>query len=161
MSGGEAELGGFLKAAGQSLGDAQKDLSGTNVPMGVAISEVELEVKATFEPTESGALSLRPVSSSDTQTVGSDTLSTIRVRYVPVAEDEPAASSSPSEGPQRTADDVIAEVRRRPDISSLERGLGELRFTTTFIPHVRRWLVSVIDDQDNTVREAVVHDPPR
>jgi hypothetical protein len=91
MAGGETELSGFLEAAGRSLGEAQRELTGggdavSGVPMTIAISELELEVKATLEQTESGPLGLRPVSSSEAREAGisPEALSTVRVRYVPI-----------------------------------------------------------------------------
>ncbi len=155
---GEAELGGFLEAAGVSLEEAQRGLGGAAVPTTVAIAEVELEVKATIEPTEGEGLSLRPVSSEEAQEIDPEALSTVRVRYVPVADEGPVPTPAGGEEPRRSAEEVIAEVRGHRDVAALARALGELSFHAGFVPSMRRWLVVVSDDQDHTVREVVVPD---
>ena len=57
-----ADLKGFLEAAGRSLADAQGALAGdvADIPAAVAISEAELEVKATMEGAQ-GSVVLQPV----------------------------------------------------------------------------------------------------
>jgi len=158
----EADLTGFLEAAGRSLADAQGALAGevVDVPTAVAISEAELEVRATLQRGAEGAIALQPISSADVAKGGIEPglLSTVRIRYVAVAEDTVVA---PSARPVKTADDVIAEVKGRPDVAKLDEILGGLTFDTVFVPVSRRWLVTAKDPQDRLVREVVVPDEKR
>ena len=114
MSGGEAPLGAFLEATGRSLGDAQRQLGDgkdtAGIPTTMAIDEVELEVKATLEGAGDDEVALRPVSSEEARAgaIAPELLSTLRVRYVAVADD---VSEVPSVPPRRTPEEVIDEVR--------------------------------------------------
>lgn len=146
-----ADAGGFFEAAGRSLGEAQGALAGgTDVPTTVAISEAQLEVKVIVDRREQGL---------DIQPVGSDVLakgaldpglvSTVTLRFVPVAAAEAPAS--------RTGSEVIDEVRKRPDVQRVEKIVGELRYEAQFVPG-RRWVVVARDAEGRTVRETVVAD---
>lgn len=161
MAESEADLRGFLEAAGRSLADAQGALAGelVDVPTAVAIADAELEVKATVAR-EQGELILQPVTSQDARegNIPPELLSTVRVRYVAVTEDTLAA---PSERPTRKPDQVIREVRQREDLVSLDKILGGLTFQATFIPAGNRWLVTARDPDDRLVREIVVADVKR
>jgi hypothetical protein len=89
---GGAELSGFLAAAGRSLGEAQNELlkgapdaegaTAGGAPA-VAISDVEIEVKATIG-NNGEQLELQPVSSKDARggTIDPNALSSLRVRFV-------------------------------------------------------------------------------
>jgi hypothetical protein len=149
-----ADLTGFLEAAGRSLADAQGALSGevVDVPTAVAISEAELEVKATVDRSAAGVI-LQPVSTAAALKGGitPGVLSTLRIRYVAVTEDTVAA-------PSRDAGTVIGEVQKREDVAALDRILGGLRFEAVFVPTSRRWLVTARDPEDRLVREVVVPD---
>ena len=146
-----ADAGGFFEAAGRSLGEAQGALAGgTDVPTTVAISEAQLEVKVIVDRREAGL---------DIQPVGSDVLakgkvdpglvSTVTLRFVPVAAAEAPAAKSGSQ--------VIDEVRKRPDVQRVEKIVGELRYEAQFVPG-RRWVVVARDAEGRVVREAVVSD---
>ena len=155
-------LGGFLEAAGRSLADAQGALAGEqlDVPSSIAIAEAELEVKATVERSAGGALALRTISSADLTKGGiaPGLVSTVRIRYVAVADD---ALAAPSERPARTPGAVIDDVRKRADVASLDRILGGLSFEATFVPKTERWLVTARDAESRVVREVVVVDRGR
>lgn len=157
-----ADLTGFFEAAGRSLADAQGGLPGeiSQIPSVVAIAEAELEVKATIERTATGGVALQPVSSSDARQadISPGLLSTVRVRYVTTTED---TLVGPADGPTRTADKVIEEVRRREDVKVLGTILGGLTFDATFVPPTKRWLVTAKDPEDRLVREIVVPDEKR
>ncbi|MGH2995128.1 MAG: hypothetical protein ACRDN6_12450 [Gaiellaceae bacterium] len=157
-----ADLTGFVEAAGRSLADAQGALAGelVDVPTAVAISEAELEVKATVGNAAGGGVLLQPVS-SETARQGGITpglLSTIRIRYVAVVED---TLVPPSERPTRTPDKVIDDVKGREDVAALDKILGGLAYEATFVPHTRRWLVTARDSDARLVREVVVADEKR
>jgi len=156
-----ADLTGFLAAAGGSLADAQGTLTGdlADVPSAVAISEAELEVKATLESGAGGAIALQPVSSEDLSTgkIDSAALSTVRIRYVAVTDAAPVSSPTP----KRSADDVIGTVKAREDIAALDNILGGLRFEAQFVPVSRNWLVTATDPDGRPVRNVVLPDTGR
>ncbi len=153
-----ADLTGFLEAAGRSLADAQGALAGelVDVPTAVAISEAELEVKATVDRGPAG-LVVEPVSTEAALKGGitPGMLSTLRIRYVAVAED---TLTAPSQRPVRAPDSVIGEVRRREDVVALDTILGGLTFDASFVSATKRWLVTARDAKDRVVREVVVPD---
>jgi hypothetical protein len=159
-TGGEAPLGGFLEAAGRSLGDAQRRLAegaeAAGLPTAIAIDEVELEVKATLEGSGE-EVALRPVSSEEARAgaIAPAMLSTLRVRYVATAED---AAAAPSGRPRRTAEEVIDAAREREDVAALEEALGRLELEAAFIPDAGSWLVRATDPEGRVVRELVVPD---
>lgn len=153
-----ADLTGFLEAAGRSLADAQGALSGelVDLPTAVAISEAELEVKATVDRSAAGVV-LQPISTAAMLKGGitPGVLSTLRIRYVAVTEDTVAP---PSQRPSRDAGSVIGEVQKRDDVVALDEILGGLRFEAVFVPARRRWLVTARDPEARLVREVVVPD---
>jgi predicted RecA/RadA family phage recombinase len=155
---GEAELGGFLEAAGKSFTDAQGALSGelVDLPPAVAIAEAELELKAAVQRRSDGTVVLETISTQDMRSgaITPGLLSTIRVQYVAVAADTVAA---PSQQPTRTPKDVIDGVREREDVAVLDRILGGLRYEAVFVPG-RRWLVTARDPEERLVREILVPD---
>jgi hypothetical protein len=146
----EADLGGFLEAAGKSFTDAQGALAGdvVDLPPAVAIAEAELELKAAVQRRTDGTQDMR----SGAITPG--LLSTIRVQYVAVAAD---TLTAPSQQPTRTPKDVIDDVRGREDVAVLDRILGGLRYEAVLVPG-KRWLVTAHDPDDRLVREILVPD---
>jgi hypothetical protein len=156
-----ADLKGFLEAAGRSLADAQGALAGevADIPSAVAISEAELEVKATVDRTE-GTVVLQPVTSQDARegAITPGMLSTVRIRYVAVTEDTLAA---PSARPVRAPETVIAEVSKRDDVVTLDKILGGLTYEAVFVPVTKRWLVTARDPEQRLVREVIVSDEKR
>lgn len=81
----EIDLEAFLRAAGQSFTDAQKSLvSGLDVPVNMALSDAELELKVAVSSDAEGKMAIRPISSEDLFRGGIDPgmLSTVRVRFV-------------------------------------------------------------------------------
>lgn len=157
-----ADLTGFLEAAGRSLADAQGTLAGeiVDIPASVAISEAELEVKATVDRDGTGQLVLQTISTQAIQSGGltPGLLSTVRIRYVAVAEDTLVA---PSERPTRTPTEVIEEVKGREDVIVLDKILGGLAYEAVFVPTTERWLVTARDPGARLVREVVVPDAKR
>jgi hypothetical protein len=156
-----ADLRGFLEAAGRSLADAQGTLGGdvADIPAAIAISEAELEVKAAIGRRD-GAVVLQPVTIEDARqgAIPVGVLSTVRIRYVAVAEDTLAA---PSRRPTRTAEEVVREVRARDDVARLDKILGGLVYDPVFVPETQRWLVTAKDPEDRVVRQVVVADTGR
>jgi hypothetical protein len=154
----EAELGGFLEAAGKSLSDAQGALAGdvVELPPAVAIAEAELELKAAVQRRTDGTVVLETISTQDMRSgaITPGLLSTIRVQYVAVAAD---TITAPSQQPTRTPKDVIDDVREREDVAVLDRILGGLRYEAVFVPG-KRWLVTARDADERLVREIVIQD---
>lgn len=159
---GEADLGGFLEAAGRSLAEAQGTLGAgiTGIPAAVAISTAELEVKAAVSRTAEGALQLETLSRDDIRSgaIPAGVLSTVRVQYVAVT---PDTLAPPSKQPSRTPEAVIGAVRRRDDVVALDRILGGLSFRAAYVPTSERWVVTAVDAQQRIVREVLVPDEPR
>ncbi|HEX5593812.1 MAG TPA: hypothetical protein VFX35_10740 [Solirubrobacterales bacterium] len=92
-----ANLREFIEAAGRSLSKAQRLLLEQEPPAGetvMAVSEVELEIKATLEGTGDD-MQLMPVSRKDASAdaLAHEALSTLRVRYVAL----PGEALSPSD----------------------------------------------------------------
>ena len=158
---GGPDLRQFLEAAGRSFADAQGALAGevVDIPTAVAISEAELEVKATLDRRD-GTVVLEPVTGAAARQGGISPgmVSTVRIRYVAVAED---ALAAPSERPAKTPDKVVDEVRSRDDIARLDKILGGLTYEATFVPSTKRWLVTATDPDDRLVRHVVVPDSGR
>jgi hypothetical protein len=157
----EAELRGFLEAAGKSFTDAQGALAGdaVDLPPAVAIAEAELELKAAVQRRTDGTVVLETISTQDMRSgaITPGLLSTIRVQYVAVAADTVTA---PSQQPTRTPKDVIDDVREREDVAVLDRILGGLQFEAVFVPG-KRWLVTARDADRRLVREVLVPDEGR
>lgn len=154
----EADLGGFLEAAGKSLADAQGALAGelVDLPPAVAIAEAELELKAAVQRRADGTVVVETISTQDMRSgaITPGLLSTVRIQYVAVAADTIAP---PSQQPTRTPKDVIDEVKARDDVAALDRILGGLRFEAVPVPG-RRWLVTAKDAEERLVRELLVQD---
>jgi hypothetical protein len=154
----EAELGGFLEAAGKSFTDAQGALAGdvVDLPPAVAIAEAELELKAAVQRRTDGTVVLETISTQDMRSgaITPGLLSTIRVQYVAVAAD---TLTAPSQQPTRTPKDVIDDVREREDVAVLDRILGGLRYEAVFVPG-KRWLVTARDADERLVREILIQD---
>ncbi len=155
---GEADLRQFLEAAGRSLADAQGGLAGevVDIPTAVAISEAELEVKATLDRRD-GSVILQPITGDAARQGGISpgVVSTVRIRYVAVAEDTLVA---PSERPSQTPEKVVVEVRSREDVARLDKILGGLRYEAVFVPTTKRWVVTARDPEDRPVRHILVPD---
>ena len=147
-----AGAGGFFEAAGRSLGEAQGALVGAaDVPTSMAISEAQLEVKATVDGGDEG-LTIRPVGTEllSKGAIDPGLVSTFTLRFVPVAATEAPAT--------RAGIEVIDEVRTREDVQRLAKIVGELRFEAQFVPSARRWVVTAVDPAGRTVREVLVAD---
>jgi len=161
MADGETPLESFLGAAGRSLSEAQRQLTGDaerlGEPTAMAITEVDLEVKLTFESIERDQVTMRPVTISEVRTeeVKAELVSTLHVRYIAVPEEEPGGSE---EQAARSTEDVIREVKEREDLRSLERILGGLEFDAVFVPATGSWLVQATDRKGRVVREIALPD---
>jgi hypothetical protein len=157
----EADLGGFLEAAGKSLADAQGALAGelVDLPPSVAIAEAELEVKAAVQRRADGTVVVETISTQDMRSgaITPGLLSTIRIQYVAVAAD---TLLPPSQQPSRTPKDVIDEVRGRDDVAAIDKILGGLTFEAIPVPG-RRWLVTARDAEQRLVREVLLKDEGR
>jgi len=152
------DLGALVAAAGQSLVDVQSDLTKgvSGIPLAVALSEAELEVKGLIGRSEDGSLRLDTISlrQAREEDIGEGLLSSIKVRYVAVAE-----PSEPGETvPERDPAEIIAEVRTRRDIKRLESIVGELDFDIQYVPAARRWLVSATGPENRVMREIVIEE---
>lgn len=157
----EAELGGFLEAAGRSLTEAQGTLGGgvSDIPAAVAIAQAELEVKAAISRGADGALRIETLSAQDIRSgsISPGVLSTVRIQYVAVTGEAPTATSGQA---AKTARGAIDSVRTREDVVALDRILGGLAYDAVFVPP-GRWLVTATDSEQRVVREILVPDEAR
>lgn len=153
----EPPLGQVVAAGGAALSDAQRDLLGDAFAARMAVSEVELEVKAGFSQDAQGGLTITPISSAQLAegAIAPGLVSTMKVRYTAVADDV-----APVDAPAQSSAAVIDQVRERDDLVRLDRILGGLELQATFVPEVRRWLVSASDSEGRMVRQLVVDDRP-
>lgn len=92
-----AKLSEFIEAAGRSLSKAQRILLEEETPAGetvMAVSEVELEIKATLEGTGDD-MQVMPISRKDAVAgaLAEEALSTLRVRYVALPSEAPPPPS--------------------------------------------------------------------
>jgi hypothetical protein len=154
-----ADLGGFLEAAGRSLVDAQGSLTGdlVDLPPAVAISEAELELKAAVVRRADGAVALETISTQDMRSgaITPGMLSTVRVQYVAVGADTLVPAS---QQPTQTPDKVIDGVRGRDDVARLDRIMGGLAYEASYVASQQRWLVTAKDAEERVVRQVVVPD---
>lgn len=152
----EANLRGFLEAAGRSLSEAQGTLDGgLGRPASLVIANAELEVKAALKSDSSGALKVQPISAEDLvrTNINAAALSTLRVNFVATMPD-----LTPDSGPNRKSAEVIDAVRLRPDLVQLDRILGGLTVNAIYVPQTQRWLVTAQDAKGRVVREVVLPD---
>lgn len=158
----EAELQGFLEAAGRSLADAQSQLAGDALGVGVApqmvMADAELELKVGVRTLASGKLALQTLAAQDIRqgAVQPEALSTVRVHFVATAPE--ALSSDEISKPKRTPADVIGSIKGREDIAVLDKILGPLDFRANFVPEAGRWVVVATDPANRLVRELVLTD---
>lgn len=95
------------------------------------------------------------VSPGARSSVDADALSTFRMNFVAMLpETEPPAYPAP----KRNFNSLITELRRREDVARLERILGELTFSVSFVPAKRLWVVTARDADDHLVREVIMFD---
>lgn len=158
----EAELQGFLEAAGRSLADAQSQLAGDALGAGVApqmvMADAEFELKVGVRTLASGKLALQTLAAQDIRqgAVQPEALSTVRVHFVATAPE--ALSSDEISKPKRTPADVIGSIKGREDIAVLDKILGPLDFRASFVPEAGRWVVVATDPANRLVRELVLPD---
>lgn len=155
----EADLQAFLELAGNSLAGAQGTLNqGAALQSDIVLESAELEAKVMLNTSPDGRLSVAPISSRDLVASRFNTagISTLRINFLATALDTSPGSSF--QKPARTTDDVIKEVRDRPDVASLAKILGDLTINAAYEPKSKRWLVTASDNRDRIVREVVIHD---
>jgi hypothetical protein len=155
-----ADLSAFLDAAGSSLSEAQEKLgAGLDIPTGMLLSEVELELKAAVRSDEKGRLIVETFSAQEISQGGIDPglLSSFQIHFIAAAA-EPVKVPEKISPPKRNPDQVIDLIRGRADLVALEKILGGLKYTPTYIPDNHRWLVIIQDPNDSIVREVVLPD---
>lgn len=155
--GPDADLGVFLEEAGKSLWEAQRALSPEQgaFSAGMAISEVNLEIKTAVQPTAKGGFALQPISRQAlTSGLDAAAISTLRVHYVAVAQEAEGGGAPPS----KSRSDIIDGVKKRDDVVRLAKILGNLEVEPVYVASSRKWLVNVTDPAGHTVREIVIPD---
>ena len=155
---GEADLRQFLETAGRSLADAQGALAGevVDIPTAVAISEAELEVKATLDRKD-GSVILQPVTAMRHARAGFPRAWCRRFEFA-TSLWRRTRSLAPSERPSQTPEKVVDEVRSREDVARLDKIMGGLTYEAGFVPSTKRWVVTARDQEDRPVRHVLVPD---
>jgi hypothetical protein len=156
----DTDLGGFLETVGRSFSQAQESLStGLGLPTSFVIADAELEVKAAVNVDAQGRTVMQTLSAQEIRAGGIDpgVLSTIRIGFAVTPQDVGDAPLG-AETPRRGAEDVIEDVRSRPDVAALAKILGDLDFQATYVPEGQRWLVVAHDAKGRLVRETVLAD---
>lgn len=158
----EVDLQAFLESAGRSLTDAQGTLGGPiNLQADLVIANAELEAKVAITTDAQGRLAVQPISSQELEKSSFNPagLSTLRVSFVAAAAETPPGT--PITKPMRKPADIVAEVREREDVATLQNILGELKIETTFVSQAERWVVTARDPKGRVVREFVLPDAER
>ena len=157
------DLQSFLNSAGQSLAQAQGELSpGMEGLAEMVISNADLEIKAAVTTDNSGRTTIQTFSSQEILKGAIDPglLSTLKFSFVATAS-QPSSESISANKPRRPVTDVITEIRKRPDIANLEKILGSLDIRATYVDREKQWLVSASDSQDRIVRQVILPDVPK
>lgn len=153
----EAKLQQFLESAGRSLSEAQRSLGDADGGATMMLSTAEIEVKAAVSADARGVMSLQPVSVSHIGrgSIDAGVLSTVRLSFVAT---QPEAESSAHPAPKRNFNELITEIRRRDDVARLEKILGDLTFSASFVPARQLWVVTARDADEHVVRELIMSD---
>ena len=143
----------LVAAAGDSLGAAQGSITGgTTTPAVMALADTTLELKVSVA-SDGEALRVQPVDAKGARTgaLSVGALSTVTVRFVPVAATLPAEASAPG-----SREKAVAVVRDRDDVQRLSRVVGDLAYEAAWVPARGSWLVTARDPKGRVVRESVV-----
>lgn len=148
-----SDIESVLAAGGAALTSAQQAL----VPGGgfrMAISDVELEIKAAVDRNGAGKLVVTPIGVHQlSQQIAPDLVSTVKVRFTAIGAEAAAE-------PMRPREDVVEEVRGREDVRRLDEILGGIRVHATFVPESRTWLATAADSEGRVLRRIVLDDRP-
>ena len=157
---GQVGLGAFLELTGQSIAEAQGQISPLDQPTQLVIGNAEVEVKVAVATDAEGGVAIETISAADVRGGGIDpgVLSTLRINFIATAAEIPAPSTVTGQKPQRETAAVIKDVSTRTDVANLATVLGPLSYEATFVPSTRRWLVVAHDAKGRLVREAIVPD---
>ena len=153
---GQVGLGAFLELTGQSIAEAQGQISPLDQPSQLVIGNAEVEVKVAVATDAEGGVAIETISAADVRGGGIDpgVLSTLRINFIATAAELPVAEQRP----QRETAAVIMDLSERTDVANLATVLGPLSYEATYVPSTRRWLVVAHDAKGRLVREAIVPD---
>jgi hypothetical protein len=157
----EAELGAFLDTVGRSFSEAQDALGeGLDLPTSFVIADAELEIKAAVSVDAAGCTVVHTLSARELYEGAIDpgVLSTVRVGFTVTPRDVLPEGPLQVERPNRQPEDVIEDLRSRPDVAALAKILGDLDVQATYVPEGRRWLVTAHDPGGRLVRQAILPD---
>lgn len=157
---GSPDLNTFLGTLGQSLKSAQADFTGSEFPVqpGILLAEAEVEVRSVIQQDDDGQFRVHTLSPADVRAgkVEAGALSTLKMRFVATAPE--ADSNARSAASEATKESITAEIRKRPDIKSLEKAVGPLDINLEYAPLSGRWLSTIKDEQGRIVRELILPD---
>lgn len=157
---GQVGLGAFLELTGQSIAEAQGQISPLDHPTQLVIGNVEVEVKVALATDPQGGVAIETISAADVRggSIDPGVLSTLRINFIATAAELPAPGAVAGQKPQRDAAAVIKELSERSDVANLAGVLGQLSYEATYVPNTQRWLVAARDPKGRLVREAILPD---
>ena len=156
-----AELGAFLDTVGRSFSVAQDALgAGLDLPTSFVIADAELEIKAAVSVDAAGRTVLQTLSARDLYEGAIDpgVLSTVRVGFAVTPREVAPEGPLRVERPNREPEEVIKDLRNRPDVATLAKILGDLDIQATYVAKEKRWLVVARDPRGRLVRHVVLPD---
>ena len=157
---GQVGLSEFLELTGQSIADAQGQISPVDQPTQLVIGNAEVEVKVAVATDPQGGVAIETITAADVRRGDIDpgVLSTLRVNFIVAAAEIPSPAGTTAQKPKREMAEVIKDLSERSDVANLTRVLGPLAYEATYVPNTRRWLVIARDSKGRLVREAIVPD---
>lgn len=156
------DLNGLLSEFGQSVLRAQTQINAAaleqsaglnNLQTGLAVSEIEVDLKMVIEDDGDGAVNILPIS-GDLDKLGSlnaGTLSSIRARFLTVPDED---VRPPARKPSEVKDEVLA----KPDVARLKDIFGDLDLDVSYVSGKNRWLVDVKEPSGTTLRSLQLDD---
>jgi hypothetical protein len=159
-----AELGSFLDTVGRSFSDAQDTLGeGLGLPTSFVIADAELEIKAAVSLDAAGRTVVQTLSARDLYegVIDPGVLSTVRVGFTATPREVAPEGPLQVERPNRQPNDVVQDLRSRPDVAALAKILGDLQIQATYVPGEKRWLVVARDPRGRLVRQVILPDQER
>jgi|JFJP01.1.fsa_nt_gi hypothetical protein len=155
-------LNNLLSEFGKSMIQAQTQIdaealensnSAKTSQTGIAISEIEFDVKMVIDDDATGGLNIHPVSGDTTQLekLNPGVFSSIRARLLAVPDETVRPSI-------RKPSKIREEVLATPDVVRLQEIFGKLDVDIAYVAAKSRWLVDIKESSGITLRSFQVED---
>lgn len=165
MTSNKINLNDLLSEFGKSMVQAQTQIDAAtleqsagsrNPQTGIAISELEVDVKMVIDGDNANGFNIRPVSGDVTQLekVNPGVFSSVRARLLAVPDEEVRP-------PVRQPSKIKEEVLARPDVARLQEIFGKLDVDVAYVGAKSRWLVDVKEPAGTTIRSFQIEDGQR